>query len=467
MRWVLGFLVVTALGLAGALVWFLTAQPRQSVSAAAAREPESTPGGSPADPDGASASNEPVPAVRFDDEALLRLEAELARAPATGGRTDGQRLAEAWEWVRANRSPDRSYNQLEARMLALIEGTFDGQERSILWAMNTSMLEVEMVRALDANADGQVTDAEVEAFAAENINLLSALDHPYIRLKLDADRDGELSPDEVSVLHDLASMHGAFASVLKRAQVEAWDTDLDGALTDTEIEAGKETTLASLQYFEDGHIEVAGDPSQIDPAEQEAVKQSLAEHFGPTVLETMEAQKEIKAAQALAQGLLDAMRVENLDQNLMGEHAMQELPRAPQQMDFDVNGDGQIDGVEGEAFAAAAQEYQNQVATWTAKQTAMALRMEFEHATRQHDLNNDGRLSDREWDTRMEDLLAARERRLFLRSYDLDGNGRVDSTELTRFLDWHKAGSIRADANFDGVVNALDLQAMIKNYTKQ
>lgn len=454
--------------LAGALGWFLTSQPSAGGSRLSSREgvephdvdllAESEGGGGPS---GAPAM------MRIDDEALLRLEAELALAPATVGRTDEERLAAAWEWVRANRPPERPYNDLEARMLALTQTALDGQEGSILWAMNAAMLEVEMVRALDANADGVVTDAEVETFAAENLNMLAMLDHPYIRSRLDANRDGQGPAGEVSVLHDLASMQNAIGGVAERAKIESWDVDLDGALTEAETLAGMEATLASVEIHEDGPIEVVSDASLIDQNEQEAVKQTPTERFGPSTLKAMEARREILAVQTLAQSLLDAMRVENMDKNLLGEQMMQVVPKAPEQMDFDENGDGQIDGIEGEAFAAAAQEYQKQIAEWSARQTARVMRMGFEHAMREHDLNGDGRLSDREWDMRLEDLLAAREKRLFLRSYDLDGNGRVDSTELMRFLDWHKAGSVRADANFDGVVNVLDLQAMMANYTKQ
>lgn len=463
MRWVIGFLLVASVSLAGALVWFLTAQPSGGKAGAAGRDAGA---GGDATADAVTA-DEGSALIRIDDEAFLRLEAELAIASATDVETDGDRLAEAWEWVRDNRPSDRAYNQLEAKMLAVIEGVFDGEERSILWAMNMSLLEVEMIRALDADADGVVTDAEMMAFAGANIHMLSSVDHPYIRSKLDMDRDGELSQRELSKLHDMASMQGAFARVLERAQAEAWDSDLDGALSAAEVAAGNEKALASVQVFEDGHLEVVSDASRVDPGEPQAVMEVLTESFGESTVATVEAQREILAAQAVAQGLLDAMRVDNMDPNAMREQVAAEFPRAPEQAEFDVNHDGLIDGSEAEAFAAAAVEYQRQIAEWSAVQTAMTLRRQFEHATQEHDLNGDGRLSDEEWGVRVDDLLGARQKRLFLRSYDLDASGRVDSTELTRFLDWHKAGSIRADANFDGVVNVLDLQAMMESYTRQ
>lgn len=464
MRWVIGFLVLSAIALSGALVWFLTSQPG-TFGATGVRSPEAfVPEESP---DGGPALSESSPVIRMDDQALLRLEAELAHAPETSVKSDEERLAAAWEWVRANRPPDRAYNDLEARMLALADAIFDGEEQSILWAMNRSILEFEMVRAFDADGDGLVTDAEMQAFSAENMSIASSFEHPYLRSKLDADGDGRLSSDELARLHGLAGMQGALAGVIERARVEAWDSDLDGVLSGAEAAAGIETALANVKVFEDGHLEVVSDASMIDAGEQQAVRESLAENFGTPLLEMTDVRREILAVQALAQGLLDAMRVDNMDASLMRAQAMADFPRAPEQADFDANGDGQIDGVEGEAFAAAAVEYQKQVAEWSARQTAMTLRRQFEHAAREHDLNGDGRLSDAEWDTRLDDLLAARRKRLFLRSYDLDGSGRVDPTELTRFLDWHKEGSIRADANFDGVVNVLDLQTMMENYTGQ
>ncbi|KAA0212582.1 MAG: hypothetical protein DYG94_14190 [Leptolyngbya sp. PLA3] len=468
MRWVTGFLLVVSIGLAGALVWFLTSHPSTRAGSATVGDvPEPRAADVPTRRRAASGSGEAAPVIRIDDEALHRLEAELASAPATSAKPDEERLAEAWAWVRANRPADRAYNHLEVRMLATFDAIFDGEEQSILWAMNASLIEIERVRALDADADGMVSDAEVEAYSIENMNVLSSLEHPYIRSKLDVDLDGALSQEELARLHDIAGMEGALSGVIERARIEMWDADLDGVLTDAEIEAGRETAMANMKYFEDGHVEVVADPSLIDPAEQQAVKESLAENLGPTALEMMEARKEAIVAQTLAAGLTEAMRLDDTDPDVMREQDTADSPRVPEQAEFDFDGDGRIEGAEREAFAAAAAEYERKVAEWSARQTAMALRTQFEHAAQQHDANRDGRLSDGEWGTRIDDLLAARRKRLFLRSYDTDASGRVDPVELTRFLDWHKAGSIRADANFDGVVNVLDLQAMMENYTGQ
>lgn len=466
MRWVASVLILVGVMLAAMTAWYLTshqpARPTEQLTGTS-NEDNSSLAAQGAGED-AAAEQDPI---RIDDEALMRLEAELSKAEPVHDKSDEERLAEAWEWVRANRPADRPYNELEAKMLALLEVIVEGEKRDALWMMNSSLIEFEMVRALDANRDGIVTDDEVARFREENISMLSALDHPYIKAKLDTDGDGELSSEEMAKLEGLASMQGAFAGVLERAQIERWDTDLDGVLTDAELEAGKSAMLSQVKFFPDGHVELVDDPSEILPEEQEQAKAELAEKFGENVLEVLESQKEMLATQALVQDLAEAMRVENMDQNQMREELMKSVPKAPSQMDFDADGDGVITDTENQAFAEALQEYQKRMQEWSAQQTTLALRMEFEHATSEHDANGDGRMSEDEWDTRLHDLLTARGRRLFLRSYDIDRSGRVDPDELNRFLDWHKNKSLRADANFDGQVDIRDLEKMLANYRDQ
>lgn len=472
MRWVLGFLVVAGLATAGGVVWFLTARSATGVTPTSGRDSgaRSVPfvaEGGDEQAGGTEALEPSANSVFMDDTALARLEAELKQAEPVEGRSDEERLAEARAWVAGNRPADRPYNELEAKMLALIEVIFDGEERSALWAMNTSLIEVEMVRALDANGDGVVTEDEVKAFSEENITILGALEHPYIKEKLDTNKDGELSQEELAKLEGIANMQGAFAGVLERAQIERWDLDENGELTEGEIEAGQEATMSQVKYFSDGHAELVADASEIDAAEQQAVKDELAEKFGAQVLDVLERQKEMIATQALVQSLMESMRVENMDQNELRAEIMKNFPKPPEQFEFDADGDGAIDETEGAAYAEAAGQYQQKIQEWGSQQAAIALQMEFNHAISQSDSNSDGRMSDPEWDVRMDELLTQRDQRLFLRSYDLDRSGQVDPSELNRFIDWHQAGSLRADANYDGVVDARDLQQVQENYIRQ
>lgn len=476
MRWVLGFLVLAGLAAAGGLVWFLTGTPPQGFMGTSGRSHvmqgdalvhvDETPTIADATPE-TSPEGVDDPLLVSRDQALARLQAELNDAQPAPLRSDEERLAAAWEWVRGHRPPDRPYNQLEAKMLALMDVIFDGEERSILWAMNTSLVEVEMVRALDADGDGMVTDMEVAAFSDANVNILNSIDHPYIREKLDVNHDGTVDGTELEKLQSLASMQGAFAGVLERAQLERWDTNRDGVLSASEKQAGEETALTQIKLFEDGHVELVEDAGQIDAGEQQAVKDSIAEKFGEPMLAAMESQQQMLATQALVQSYMDAMRVENLDQNQIRAEMMKSVPAAPAQSQFDLDGDGTLNAEESSAFSQAVSTYQNDMQEWMSRQSAEALRLEFEHAARQSDLNGNGRMESGEWDQRLENLLAARQQRLFLKSYDLDRSGGVDSNELNQFLDWHKSGSLRADANYDGVVDSRDLQTMLENYQRQ
>lgn len=470
MRWVLGFLVIAGLAAAGSVAWFLTSRTAMAVTATSGRHARM---GEPlvvVEQDDAPADvRQPEPSAESswqrEDTALARLRAEIEHAGPVQSRSDEERLAEARAWVQANRPAGRPYNELEARMLALIDAVFDGRERSALWAMNTALIEVEMVRALDANGDGAVTDDEVRAFADENITILGALEHPFIRARLAS--AGRASEDEQAAIPGVATMQGALAGVLERAQLERWDEDLDGELSEEEIETGSEAAQSQVRLFSDGHFELVADADEVDPAEQQAVKDELAEKFGAEVLDVLEQQKEAVAAQAMAQSLMDAMRVENMDPNELRAASMKDFPQPPEQFEFDTDGDGLLNEAEEAAFAEATGQYEQRLAKWNAQRAAAVLQMEFNHALSQSDSDGDGRMSDREWDTRIDRLLIEREQRLFLRSYDLDKSGRVDPSELNRYLDWHQKGSLRADANFDGVVDARDLQKVQEDYIRQ
>ncbi|MCL4222728.1 MAG: hypothetical protein KJZ65_15320 [Phycisphaerales bacterium] len=401
-----------------------------------------------------------------EDAALAALRAELAAAAPYTGRTDEQRLADAWAWVKANRPPDRAYNEIEARILALMDVIFDREERSAEWLLNASLIEVEMLRAMDADGDGLVSDSEMKQFVDENLQAIGGFDHPYIKAKLDVNGDGELSQDEMAAMQRVISQDGAFKGVLERAQLEKWDTDRNGFLTDAERAEGqagsgqalRELIAQQMKILEDSGM-IQGEPGSEQRAEmerqmEEGIKQALGEN------------NEL-AGFMTAQELMEAMRLENMDQKQFQQEMMASMPKPPNYQSFDADGDGVMSPGENEAFTAAMQGYQKEVMDYTALATAEFMRRQFQHATAQSDRNGDGRLTPDEWDARLDMLLAQRDQRLFVRSYDLDGDGRVGQSELMNFVDWHKAGSLRADANYDGILDARDLEHAMRSYQAQ
>ncbi|MBX3323993.1 MAG: hypothetical protein KF757_13510 [Phycisphaeraceae bacterium] len=400
-------------------------------------------------------------AARVQDASLARLEAELARAEPVKGKSDAERLEAAWAWVRANRDADRPYNELEATMLALLDAFFDGEERSALWMINTSMIEFEMIRSLDVDGDGQVTDEEFEMFMKENVSLMMATDHPYFIDRFDTDGDGKLSMDERMAIMETMSGTGAMSGALERAQLEAWDTDYDGVLSDAERDAGRAAAKARFTEMMDAAFEM--DLSHLSE-EQRAATLAQIEAQRDAM---MEMQNEAMMSWAVAEKFFEAMRLENMSPEELRAAMMQDMPPSPDYMSFDADGDGVLDEAETAAFHAATQSMSDEMMEWAARQGAMMLRMQFEHASRQSDLNGDGLMSPDEWERRLEMLTLERDRRLFLQSYDLDRDGRVTSDELGKYLDWHNAGSLRSDANYDGVIDARDLELMLRLYREQ
>ena len=417
----------------------------------------------------------------LDAEALERLQAELARAEPVAFRSDDQRYAEALAWVDANRPADRPYNEIEAKILALMDVIFDGEKRSAEWTMNQSQVEVEMIRALDADGDGQVSDAELEMFIDENIaGMFNPLEHPYLKARLDSDGDGELSSQEMMRIGEVMG-EGALAGVFDRAKLEAWDADHDGQLSADERVAGEAAaTVKAQDMFGDMIASMAGqqgaeaadaaklllgDPA-LSPEAQAEARQKFYDEAGPEVAQGMEMQRQMLISQAASMEFMEAMRVDNLPSPDLKE-MMAEMPQPSDPMSFDIDGDGQLAEDEQAAQMESMQAYQEAVARWGSEVTAMRLKAQFENSVAQNDSNGDGRMDSDEWDTRIDRLTYEREERLFLRSYDLDGSGRIEGSELNRYVEWYKAGSPRADVNYDGAVDARDLETMAIRYQQQ
>lgn len=420
-------------------------------------------------PEGGADTAVPSFIPETDIEAYTELREELDRATPVAFRSDAERIAEARAWVDANRPADRPYNELEAKMLAMMDMFFDGQKRSVLWMLNNQEIEVEMIRAIDADGDGQVSEEEVEAFAAEGFAMFNPMEHPYLKDKFDTDGDGELNQSEMQAFADKAMGmgDGAMAGVMERAKLEAWDSDGDGFLSDSERADGEAKRSSLLKFSADGQVQMVTDPSEIDPAEQEQVMAELAENFGEDYVKQIRAQNEMMSSMAIAMPLLQDMRIENMNQQELQARMMENMPTPPMQGTFDADGDGTVNAEESQAYMDAMQSYQETMQDWAAVQMASSLRLMFEHAASQSDQDGDGRMSSEEWDDRIGQLTEERDNRLFLRSYDLDGSGRIDGEELSRYVEWYQRSSPRADINYDGSVDARDLEQMSVWYQQQ
>lgn len=457
-----GVLIVVGLAIAavGAVAW-LVAKPAGGPGEsgdARARGSDGAQGAAPSRP-GSDAESDLSP----DDRALAELRAELSRAAPVAGRSDADRLADARAWVAAHRDPDRPYNEVEAKILALMDVLGEGSERSAEWMMNMSQVEVEMIRALDADSDGQVSDAEVQRFIDENIaGMFDPTSHPYLMDRFDADGDGEVGPEEMMAMAS-AIGDGALAGLWERGRLESWDANNDGLLSDAERSAG---TLAAARTARDTYAAVLGEAADLllpdpdaSPDQQAAAQESLLAGASDEQLRMIEVQREMMLSQVISQELLEAMRLDNLPSPEVKD-IIDQMPQPPDPMSFDADGDGSLAGDEVTAQSQAIADYQADIQQWGNELTARRLREQFDNSIAQSDADGDGRMNPGEWDARIADLITQREQRLMLRSYDLDANGHIDGHEMVTFLKWYRDGSLRADVNYDGQLNALDLEAM-------
>jgi EF hand domain-containing protein len=379
------------------------------------------------------------------DDALERLQAQLDGAAALEIETKEQRLAEARAWVAANRPVGRLYNELEARILALLSAVHDGARHSALWAINTAMIEIETLRALDTNGDGVFSDDELVAFLADDSAVPDPLDHPYFEDSFDNE--------------------AALVAVLERARLEAWDTDLDGQLSDAERAAGEAgESQARIDFLvareldameRDGIFEEYQDRHEYEAALRDRFALSLE---GVDLTE---------AAMLTAESLLYAMRMEDLSDDAVRADLTANMDLPPDLESFDANGDGDMDAAETQAWSRANAVYDRSMQSLAARSRADFLRHRYGAMTVAGDRNHDGRLTAREWEALIDLLIIARDQRLFIHSYDLDGNNRVDENELMTFMDWYNADSQRADVNFDGLVDARDLEETMLRYQRQ
>ncbi|MCC7389185.1 MAG: hypothetical protein IT431_10495 [Phycisphaerales bacterium] len=421
-----------------------------------------TPGGSAGTTPAGDGAGRPEP-----DAALAELREEIRRAPPVRAASGEDHLADARAWVAANRPEGWPHADLESRMLAMMAALMDGEARSAGWVLGQQEIEVELIRALDADGDGRVSDDELTAFADGGLASFNPLTHPFLNPSPGPENESPGGREQREAGIAATAMQGAFAGILERVELERWDADRDGVLSAQERDAGAAATFDRMKLLPDGSIEMVEDPGQIDPAEQAAAREAIVGEFGQDYLDRLLQRQERMSTQALAQPLLQSMRIETMDPRELQSRLAQSLPPEPQASEFDGDGDGSLDSESMERYLAATEAHRAQLLELATLRDALALRLKFEHAAAESDLDGDGRLTVPEWDARLRELRAERDERLFLQSYDLDGSGRVDTGELVSYLDWYRAGSMRADVNYDGVLDGRDLEAMAGRYQSQ
>ena len=107
----------------------------------------------------------------------------------------------------------------------------------------------------DADKDGKVTEAEVEAFKAAQF------------AKIDANSDGKVTAEEMVAFHD--AQEAARKTERAAKMIERMDSDADGALTAEELAAGPQPKSLFDRLDSDG-----------DGAVTEAEVQAARDHMG-------------------------------------------------------------------------------------------------------------------------------------------------------------------------------------------
>lgn len=110
--------------------------------------------------------------------------------------------------------------------------------------------------AVDADKDGKVTEAELDAFRAAEV------------AGIDADKDGKITLDELKTMH-MARMDER-ATVMAERMIERLDSDADGALSAAELAARP----APMPIFE--RIDADGDGA-LTEAEIDAARGRMSE----------------------------------------------------------------------------------------------------------------------------------------------------------------------------------------------
>lgn len=416
------------------------------------------PGGRAGNATPAGDQNASVPS----DRALQMVRDEISRAEAGTRDESDDWLAQARAWVTAHREAGWPYAAAEARELAFILEIAAGRPVSVRAIMQENERQIDELKTLDADGDGEVSDEEVAAYAAFRASMADPRRHPFLIDRFDANGDGVLGPDETGWMDADVRMQ-RLRAMADRSRLDEWDTDNDGTLSEAERTAGHAASLLRAQIFPDGHVEYVPEPGPDAAEAQAAARETLAAEFGQETLDMTLRRQQTAAEMFLTLDLGQELELIAIDRTTPWEAG----PPMPDTDGFDADGDGSLNQEELEASVAAMEEWERSLNLHNATQAAERLRAMFAAQAEAADTDADGLVVASEWDRYRDGLLVERDNRLFLRHYDLDGSGRIDPGELEAFVGWYRAGSLRADVNYDGSVDVLDLEDIATRYQAQ
>lgn len=378
--------------------------------------------------------------------------------------TEGLRLLAAREWVAANRPADWAYAEYEALSLARFAASVDGERPTVADLLERLRIDDLMAEAIDADRDGRVSDDELASFAAF-ASELEYRQHPYMVALLDTNGDGMLSSEEEARASQLRANAAIFHEMTERAKLRAWDTDGDGRLSEVESAEGMEDLFSRIELHPDGTIEWLAQPGAQTQADHEAALAAMEKERGQYWADTRRAQRDDRLDQMLARPYIEAMTVQPLG-GVMPE-SIERLPAQPDPAAYGADADGALNQEQLAAFTRAMETWEAAVGDGRALQAAYIALATFERAAAESDTDGDGRLSPEEWELRAATLAETKAKRLLGLEYDLDGSGKIEGGELVTYLGWYRDGSLRADVNYDGRLDAIDLEAMARNFQGQ
>lgn len=419
------------------------------------------------------------------DEGLERLRAALAAAPGESDNSWAAHYERTLAWVRANREPGAS-NEVEAKLLAILEQILAGGKLSIAAFAEFAEIEIDMARGMDADGDGELTEAEIDAWIG--LGLDNPTKHPYVVERFDTNGDGTLNIAEQMALFSkfmpLANQDNMFSMVGERVMLDRFDADGDGVLSEAERRTGEDALLDALPPVEvmEGQaeaMEARAESIRSDTSlTEEEREQQLAElEMGRTWMEAFGSNdRERRLSVAMLQlggeymGTLSLLNDDAAPAVEVGgeegdpdagdgAHASRgDDSDVSVEIRFDENVDDPAleEGIAEDAGGGTEEDWRRRMA-----------RDQYTNTTRLVDGDGDGTVTGDEWERRMEELRRERDARVFRHHYDLDKDGRVGTRELDTFLTWHGAGSPRADANLDGRVDAADISSFMVAYQDQ
>lgn len=341
---------------------------------------------------------------------------------ASAGEGEGVSLEVPPEPV-ADRFTGRPFAKVERRLEAIFEEFLDPDaDVSIARMIEMQSLNDELLWDFDTDGDGRIDDAELEAMVEWQMSFQDG-SNPLMREQMDADGDGEVTPEEQQAFQmEMMERFGRVSEpAANRYLLGKYDTDADGVLSEAERAAADAEMLEQSDYDNDGVL---------SESERMAAEGMLGQRF-LSMFETDPAQAEA---------------VERIQREFSAENIRQQI---------DANGDGDVTPEEQQAFQASVQQRMGDIMREIVSERVQS-------QTDQFDANGDGRLDQDEQFQMQQANRDARDRQAFLHSYDMDGDGTVSSAEFETFRRWAASNSPRADANFDGVIDSRDTQRFLR-----